>query len=70
MYLESGDEVRIKSGLMAGMKGMLVRKKSGLRVVVNLELIRRSVVVELDVADLEPSRSVLLYCAEDEARSA
>jgi transcription antitermination factor NusG len=69
MYLESGEEVRIKSGFMAGMKGVLVRKKSGLRVVVNLELIRRSVVVELDIADLEPSRSVS-YRAEDEALSA
>ncbi|HET8913713.1 MAG TPA: hypothetical protein VFN23_19730, partial [Ktedonobacteraceae bacterium] len=66
-YLESGEEVRIKSGFMAGMKGVLVRKKSGLRVVVNLELIRRSVVVELDIADLEPCRSMLSYWAGDEA---
>jgi transcription antitermination factor NusG len=69
-YLESGEEVHIKSGFMAGMKGVLVRKKSGLRVVVNLELIRRSVVVELDSADLELSRSALLYRVEDEALSA
>lgn len=65
-YLEAGEEVRIKSGAMAGMKGVLIRKKSGVRVVVNLELIKRSVAVELDVADIEPCRSMLSYRARDE----
>ena len=69
-YLESGEEVRIKSGFMAGMQGVLVRKKSGVRVVVNLQLIRRSVVVELDMADLEPCRSMQSYRAGDKSGAA
>jgi transcription antitermination factor NusG len=57
-YLASGERVRIKSGAMAGMEGVLVRKnKNGFRVVVTLELIRRSIAVRVDIADLEYCRS-------------
>ncbi|HKV92563.1 MAG TPA: UpxY family transcription antiterminator [Candidatus Angelobacter sp.] len=52
-YLVTGKMVRIKSGAMAGIQGILVRNKNDCRVVVTLELIERSVIVELDSADLE-----------------
>ncbi|MGC2694175.1 MAG: transcription termination/antitermination NusG family protein [Candidatus Angelobacter sp.] len=64
-YLVTGEKVSIKSGAMAGMEGVLVRKKSGFRVVVTLELIKRSVAVELDVADLQPFRSISLHHQEN-----
>jgi transcription antitermination factor NusG len=62
-YLATGEMVRIKSGAMAGMEGVLVRRKSGFRVVVTLELIKRSVAVEFDIADLEPCRPLSLSCS-------
>lgn len=49
-----GDRVRIRAGALAGMEGVLVRKKNFLRVVITLDLIMKSVAVEVDGADLEP----------------
>ena len=48
-----GERVRIKNGALAGMHGVLVRKKSNLRVVLTVEAIRSSVSAEVDEADLE-----------------
>ena len=53
-YLVAGERVRIRAGFMEGMAGILVRKKSGLRVVLTLDLIQRSVAVEVDAEDVEP----------------
>lgn len=52
-YMVAGERVRVRSGAMSGMEGVLVREKSGFRVVVTLELIKRSMAVELDASDLE-----------------
>ena len=40
-------------GPLAGMTGIVVRKKSGLRLVLSVELIMKSVAVEIDARDLE-----------------
>ena len=48
-----GERVRIINGALAGMQGVLVRKKSNLRVVLTVEAIRSSVSAEVDEADLE-----------------
>jgi transcription antitermination factor NusG len=52
-YLVVGERARIKSGSLAGMVGVLARKKNSLRVVLTLELIMRSVAVEVDADELE-----------------
>jgi len=52
-YLTVGERVRIKSGVMAGVEGILVRKKNDLRVVLTLDTIMRSVAVEVDADDIE-----------------
>jgi transcription antitermination factor NusG len=52
-YLRVGEKVRIKTGLMAGVEGILVRKKNECRFVITLEAIMRSVAVEVDADDLE-----------------
>ena len=52
-FLTVGRRVRITGGPFAGLEGVLKRKKSSARVVVTLELIRRSVVVDVEVADVE-----------------
>jgi transcription antitermination factor NusG len=53
-YLRVGERVRIKTGSMAGVEGILVRKKNEFRFVLTLEAIMRSVAVEVDGHDLEP----------------
>src|SRR6267142_485329 len=53
-FLTVGRRVRITAGPFAGLEGVLKRKKSSLRVVVTLELIQRSVAVDVDVADVRP----------------
>jgi transcription antitermination factor NusG len=56
-YLVAGERVRIKAGAMEGMEGILLRKKNELRVVLTLDLIERSVAVEVDAQDVEPVSS-------------
>lgn len=56
-YLVVGERVRIRTGAMAGMEGVLIRKKNNFRVVVTLNLIMQSVAVEVAANDLEPVAS-------------
>jgi len=55
-YLKVGHRVRVSTGPLRGLKGILVRKKNGSRFVISLDLIMRSVAAEIDVAELEPAR--------------
>ena len=52
-YLACGDRVRIKSGTLQGLEGILVRKKNVSRLVVSLEMLGRSAAVEIDASCLE-----------------
>lgn len=56
-YLTVGRRVRIVRGPFQGAEGILVRRKGVFRIVLSLEAILRSIVVEVDVADVEPLRS-------------
>ncbi|MGO9304723.1 MAG: UpxY family transcription antiterminator [Candidatus Korobacteraceae bacterium] len=51
--VDVGDRVRIITGPMSGMEGILVRKKNDVRVVLKMEMIARSMAVEVNVADME-----------------
>ncbi|HEY7403788.1 MAG TPA: transcription termination/antitermination NusG family protein [Candidatus Angelobacter sp.] len=53
-YLTSGTKVRIRSGVMTGMEGILLRRKNDFRVVLTLEMIMKSVKVEVELDDIEP----------------
>lgn len=53
-YLTSGTKVRIRSGVMAGVEGILLRKKNDFRVVLTLEMIMKSVKIEVELGDIEP----------------
>jgi transcription antitermination factor NusG len=55
--LTAGQRVRIRSGSLAGIEGIVVRQKNSFRVVITLELIRQSIAVEVDADDLEPIES-------------
>jgi transcription antitermination factor NusG len=52
-YLKIGSRVRIVGGPLEGAEGILIRKKNVHRVVLSLELIARSVAVEVDLANIE-----------------
>jgi transcription antitermination factor NusG len=53
-YLKVGERVRVTAGSMAGVEGILVRKKNEFRFILTLDAIMRSVAVEVDANDLEP----------------
>jgi transcription antitermination factor NusG len=53
-YLTVGRRVAIKHGPLAGAQGILVRRKEKFRVVLSIDLIMRSVMVEVDETDVEP----------------
>jgi transcription antitermination factor NusG len=54
-FLNVGRRVQIIAGPFAGLEGILKLKKSSLRVVVSLELIARSVALDVDAADVRPT---------------
>lgn len=53
-YLKVGHRVRVRTGPLHGLQGILVRKKNSSRFVISLDLIMRSVAVEIDTTELEP----------------
>ena len=53
-YVQQGERVRLFSGPLAGLTGIVVRQRSSTRFVISLELLQRSVAVEIDAADLVP----------------
>jgi transcription antitermination factor NusG len=52
--LAAGQRVRIRSGALNGIEGIVVRQKNSFRVVITLELILQSIAVEVNADDLEP----------------
>jgi len=52
-YVQVGRRVRVKCGPLAGLEGIVVRKKNRVRFVISLDLIQRSVAVEIEAADVE-----------------
>jgi transcription antitermination factor NusG len=56
-YLKVGKSVRVVHGPMAGAEGILCRKKDRYRFVISVDVLMRSVAVEVDASDLELVRS-------------
>ena len=52
-YLSAGHRVRVGSGPLKGLEGIILRTKDRCRIVVSIHLIMRSVAVEVDDGDLE-----------------
>lgn len=52
-FLKCGDRVRLKTGPLKGIEGILVRKKNLYRLVVSVELLERSIAAEVDAVDIE-----------------
>jgi transcription antitermination factor NusG len=52
-FLRCGDRVRVISGPLQGLEGILVRQKNLYRLVLSVEILERSAAVEVDIAAVE-----------------
>ena len=55
-YLKAGDRVRVEHGPMRGMEGALLRTKDAVRLVISVELLQRSIAVQVDRDAVVPHR--------------
>ena len=56
-YLKVGRHARIESGPLSGLEGILVRIKNKMRFVISIDLIQRSILLDVDAASLVPVAS-------------
>ncbi len=56
-FIHRGDRVRVRSGPLSGIEGILVRKKNFSRLVLTVELLGQAAAVEVDVSAVERVRS-------------
>jgi len=52
-FLRCGDRVRVTCGPLEGIEGTLLRKKNALRLVLSVEMLMKSVAVEIDASMVE-----------------
>ena len=52
-FLKTGDRVRVKSGPLEGLEGILIRKKNFYRLILSVELLMKSISVEVEASDVE-----------------
>lgn len=57
-FLQTGKRVRIVSGPLAGVEGLLVETRSSCRMILSVSLIQRSIRIEVDRAALRPIEAV------------
>lgn len=57
-FLNVGDRARLCRGPLDGLEGIIIRKKNGHWLVLSIELIMKSVAVEVNESDLEPIGSL------------
>lgn len=53
-FLKCGERVRVTRGALGGVEGILIRKRSGFRLVLSVDMLAQSVAVEIDATDVEP----------------
>ena len=53
-WLQIGRRVRVMRGPLAGAHGILIRKKHNCRIVISVDVIMRSVALEIDEFDVQP----------------
>lgn len=52
-YLRVGRRVRVRSGALQGLEGIIRRKKDGFRIIFSLELLMRSIAIEIGEEEVE-----------------
>lgn len=58
-FLRTGDRVRVVTGPLNGVEGFLQRVKSRYRIILSVELLQKSVSVEVDIAAVEAIKSLM-----------
>jgi transcription antitermination factor NusG len=53
-FMKCGQRVRVTRGSLEGVEGILIRKKNLYRLVLSVEMMAKSVAVEIDATDVEP----------------
>ncbi len=53
-FLAVGDRVRVKGGSLEGVEGILLQKKNRCKLVLSIQILNRSVALELDASLVEP----------------
>jgi len=66
-YLTVGTRVEIRNGPMQGMTGILLRRQNKCRVVISVDLIMRSMAVEVEASDVVQVRSSTLNAIQGAA---
>jgi transcription antitermination factor NusG len=66
-YLTVGTRVEVRNGPLQGMTGILLRRQNRCRVVISVDLIMRSMAVEVEAADVVPVRSSAISAIQDAA---
>lgn len=77
-YLKVGSRARVIRGPLEGAEGYVVRNKGEFRVVISLEMLSRSIAVEMDASDIEavtevfksPTENQLRFCGPNQFSSA
>jgi transcription antitermination factor NusG len=59
-FVNAGQRVRINSGVLAGVEGIVLGLKGGLRLVLSVTLLQRSVVLEIDRDQVNPEETLEL----------
>jgi transcription antitermination factor NusG len=70
-FLRCGDRVRVIRGSLEGVEGILIRKKNQFRLVLSVDMLAKSVAVEIDASNVQsiaepvsiPQTSATLYTA-------
>jgi transcription antitermination factor NusG len=52
-FLERGDRIRVKTGPLAGLEGILARLKGATRLIVSIGMLGQSAAVEIDILSVE-----------------
>lgn len=66
-YLTVGARVEVRNGPLQGMTGILLRRQNKCRVVISVDLIMRSMAVEVEASDVVPMRSSTLNAIQGAA---
>jgi transcription antitermination factor NusG len=52
-YLKKGTQVRVKSGPLKGVEGILVERKGSYKIVIHVDLLQKGAAAEVYIADVE-----------------
>jgi transcription antitermination factor NusG len=58
-FIRVGERVRVRSGPLEGLEGILVREKTAYRVVINVDLLNRAVAVEVERDLVQPCKAII-----------